>query len=268
MKSFARAGTVAAAAVFATIAFNSTPTQAASIAISCGAVGAELELCRTGAEAWAKETGNEVVIVSTPNSSTERLALYQQILAAGGDDIDVYQIDVIWPGILGSHFIDLAPFMDGAQDAHFPAIVENNTIDGELKAMPWFTDAGVLYYRKDLLDKHGREVPQTWADLAETAKIVLDAERGEGNDRMNGIVFQGRAYEGLTCNALEWIDSYGGGAIVSEDGEVKFSWQIAVEPSGKMMARWQTATGIQVKQGIVLEASGQKPLTLPYSIPA
>ena len=52
---------------------------------------------------------------------------------------------------------------------------------------------------------------------------------------------------------------------ISENGEVKFSWQIAVEPSGKMMARWQTATGIQVKQGIVLEASGQKPLTLPYS---
>jgi invasion protein IalB len=52
---------------------------------------------------------------------------------------------------------------------------------------------------------------------------------------------------------------------ISEDGKIKFSWQIAVEPSGRMMARWQTATGIQVKEGIVLEASGQKPLTLPYS---
>ncbi len=257
MKSFARAGTVAVGAVFATIAFNSTPTLAASISISCGAVGAELELCRTGAEAWAKETGNEVVIVSTPNSSTERLALYQQILAAGGDDIDVYQIDVIWPGILGSHFIDLAPYMDGAQGAHFPAIVENNTIDGELKAMPWFTDAGVLYYRKDLLDKHGREVPKTWADLAETARIVLDAERGEGNDRMNGIVFQGRAYEGLTCNALEWIDSYGGGAIVSEDGEVTVnnpqavaalneagSWINEIAPEGVLNYAEEEARGV------------------------
>ena len=50
--------------------------------------------------------------------------------------------------------------------------------------------------------------------------MILDAEKGEGNDRMTGIVFQGRAYEGLTCNALEWIDSYGGGAIVDEDGKV------------------------------------------------
>ncbi|MEM9105293.1 MAG: invasion associated locus B family protein [Pseudomonadota bacterium] len=52
---------------------------------------------------------------------------------------------------------------------------------------------------------------------------------------------------------------------ISEDGKIKFSWQIAVDSSGKMTARWQTATGIRIKEGIVLQASGQKPLTLPYS---
>lgn len=52
---------------------------------------------------------------------------------------------------------------------------------------------------------------------------------------------------------------------ISEDGKIKFSWQIAVDSSGRMTARWQTATGIRVKEGIVLQASGQKPLTLPYS---
>ena len=257
MQRFIRAGTAAAGAVLATFAFQSGAAQAATVSISCGAVGAELELCRTGAEAWAQETGNEVVIVSTPNSSTERLALYQQILAAGGDDIDVYQIDVIWPGILGSHFIDLAPYTDGAQDAHFPAIVENNTIDGELKAMPWFTDAGVLYYRKDLLEKHGHEVPTTWADLAQTAGAIVEAEKAEGNDRMNGIVFQGRAYEGLTCNALEWIDSYGGGAIVDDDGKVTInnpnavaaleeagSWIGKIAPDGVLNYAEEEARGV------------------------
>ncbi|WP_239031817.1 ABC transporter substrate-binding protein [Paroceanicella profunda] len=164
-------------------------------------------------------TGNTVKVVSTPNSSSERLALYQQILAAGAGDIDVLQVDVVWPGILGTHFIDLKPYTQGAQDDHFQAIVENNTVDGELKAMPWFTDAGVLFYRKDLLEKYDRAVPTTWEEMAETARIVQKGEREAGDDDLWGYVFQARAYEGLTCNALEWIDSYGG-EIVDAKGDV------------------------------------------------
>ncbi|HEU0221377.1 MAG TPA: ABC transporter substrate-binding protein [Paracoccaceae bacterium] len=194
--------------------------RAEEVSISCGAVGLELSLCESGAMAWAEQTGNTIRIVSTPNSTTERLALYQQILAAGASDIDVFQIDVIWPGILGSHFIDLAPFSKGAEKEHFEAIVFNNTIDGELKAMPWFTDAGVLFYRKDLLEKYGKSPPTTWEEMTATAKEIQDAERAAGNAGMWGFVFQGKAYEGLTCDALEWIDSYGGGEVVDADGVI------------------------------------------------
>lgn len=194
--------------------------QGVDVSISCGAVGQELELCRQGAEAWAQETGNTVTVVSTPNSSTERLALYQQLLAAGADDIDVFQIDVIWPGILGQHFIDLSEHTNGAEADHFEAIVENNTVDGRLVAMPWFTDAGLLYYRSDLIEKHGASVPETWEELTETARLIQNAERAEGNERMWGFVFQGRAYEGLTCNALEWIDAFNGGTAVDAEGNV------------------------------------------------
>ena len=167
-------------------------------------------------------------MISTPNSATERLALYQQMLAAGSADIDVYQIDVIWPGILASHFIDLAEHVDQETiDQHFPAIVENNTVDDALVAMPWFTDAGLLYYRKDLLEKYGKQPPTTWQELTETAKAIQDGERGAGNDKMLGFVFQAKAYEGLTCNALEWIDSFGGGTIVAEDGKITINNQQA-----------------------------------------
>ena len=78
-----------------------------TISISCSSLGIELELCQEGADAWAKETGNKVKLVSTPARANERLALYQQLLAAGSADIDVFQIDVVWPGILANHFIDL-----------------------------------------------------------------------------------------------------------------------------------------------------------------
>jgi len=214
----------------ATAAFLiSGAAQAADISISCGAVGAELQLCREGVEAWAAETGHSVTVVSTPNSSTERLSLYQQLLAAGADDIDVFQIDVIWPGILGNHFIDLAPHSDGAEAEHFEAIIENNTVDGELKAMPWYTDAGVLYYRADLLDKHGFAPPATWEEMTETARAVMQAERAEGADGMWGFVFQGRAYEGLTCNALEWVHAFRGGEIIGADGAITIDNAQAVD---------------------------------------
>jgi trehalose/maltose transport system substrate-binding protein len=208
-------------AVLTTLVGGAFGAQAATVSISCGAVGLELEICQQGAQAWAEETGNDVEVISTPNSSTERLALYQQILAANSADIDVFQIDVIWPGILGNHFIDLAEHIPQDQiDQHFPAIVENNTVDGALVAMPWFTDAGLLYYRTDLLEKYGKQPPETWQQLTEIAKEIQDGERAEGNDRMQGFVFQAKAYEGLTCDALEWIYSFNGGTIVSPDGEI------------------------------------------------
>jgi len=210
----------ATAAVCLALALRPAHAQAVEVSISCGAVGQELELCRDGAQAWAQRTGHRVRIVSTPNSATERLALYQQLLAGGSTAIDIYQVDVVWPGILARNFIDLAPYANGAQKEHFAAIIENNTIDGRLVAMPLYTDAGVLYYRRDLLEKHGVPVPETWQQMTEAAQRIQAAERREGQTGLWGFVFQGRAYEGLTVNALEWIDSFGGGHVVEDDGSI------------------------------------------------
>src|SRR5438552_1879934 len=83
----------------------------------------------------------------------------------------------------------------------------------KLLAMPWFTDAGLLYYRKDLLEKYGEKVPATWEEMSATAQKIQDGERKAGNKEMQGYVFQGKSYEGLTCDALEWVSSYKGGSI-------------------------------------------------------
>lgn len=203
--------------------------QAAQIKISCGAVGQELELCKSAAEAWGKKTGNEVQVVATPTDANERLALYQQILSSQSDKIDVYQVDVVWPGLLANHLLDMTPYAKGVQKQHFESIVANNTVGGKLVAMPWFIDAGLLYYRKDLLDKHKQKLPTTWDELAQSAKLIQDAERKGGNDKMWGYVWQGRAYEGLTCNAVEWLVSYGGGTIVEPNGKVSVNNPKAVK---------------------------------------
>jgi len=202
------------------VLLGGAPAAAATIRLSCGAVGRELEMCRTAAQAWAAKTGNAIEVVATPNDASERLALYEQMLASRSDRIDVFQVDVVWPGMLGSHFIDLRPYAKGAEAGMFRDFVASDTKDGRLVAMPWFINTGLLFYRKDLLAKYGAPVPATWEALAATARRVQDGERAAGNPRMWGWVWQGRAYEGLTCNALEWIASRGGGAIVASDGRV------------------------------------------------
>lgn len=203
--------------------------QPVQLAISCGALGVELKLCTEAVAEWERQTGHQVTIVTTPNSSTDRLALYLQMLASGAGDIDVLQIDVVWAGILASHLIDLGPHVGDAPSNHFPALIENDTVDGRLVAMPWWADVGVLYYRTDLLEKHGFAPPRTWQELTEIARAVQQAERAEGNRGLWGFVFQGKAYEGLTCDALEWIDSFGGGTIVNDAGEVTIDNPRAIE---------------------------------------
>ncbi len=244
-------------AVLASSMLLGTSLQAATVTISCGAVGTELEVCRDGAEAWSKKTGHEVKLVSTPNSSTERLSLYQQILSAQSTDIDVMQIDVVWPGMLEKHLLDLKSHTNGAEKDHFPSLVQNNTVNGRLVAMPWFTDAGVLYYRKDLLKKYGFEAPTTWEQLTDMAKDVQAKERQAGNEQMWGYVWQGRAYEGLTCDALEWIYSYDGGTIIDPKGKVTInnpqavkaldtakSWVGTISPAGVLNYTEEEARGV------------------------
>ena len=98
-------------AVILTLGFVGNARAQVTVSISCSSLGIEQQLCQTGADAWASETGNEVKLVSTPYDAQERLALYQQLLAAGSADIDIFQIDIVWPGILANHFINLKQYL-------------------------------------------------------------------------------------------------------------------------------------------------------------
>src|SRR3569623_1803064 len=161
-----RSASLIAASLALCAAFTPSAQAKVTVSISCSSLGIEMELCRDGAQAWAKQTGNEVKLVSTPAAAQERLALYQSLLASKSDKVDVFQIDVVWPGILANQFLDLNQFIEpGKQDGYFQPLIANNTVDGKLVAVPWFVDAGMLYYRKDLLDKYQLKVPEAWADL-------------------------------------------------------------------------------------------------------
>jgi trehalose/maltose transport system substrate-binding protein len=234
------------------------PMRADTIAIACGSVGIEFELCREGAQAWAARTGHTIRMISTPNDANERLALFQQLLAARSPDIDVFQIDVVWPGILSPFLLDLATHITAEEiSGYLPTLIANNRVHERLVALPWFADAGLLYYRHDLLKKHNATLPQTWRDLTTIARRIQERERAGGHERMWGFVWQGRAYEGLTCNALEWIYSNGGGGIVDKAGKVTIhnknaaaaltlaaDWIGAITPPGVLNYTEEEARGV------------------------
>ena len=170
----------------------------------------------------AAHPGVNVVVTYGPKNVTDLLGLYLQYFAAKRSDIDVYGIDVIWPGDIADHLVDLNSY--GGKDVvsqYFPSMVQNDTVKGRLVAVPYLANAPVLYYRTDLLKKYGFDnPPATWSSLADMAATIQKGERAAGNQDFWGIVYQGKAYEGLTCDALEWVSSYGGGTVVDSNGKI------------------------------------------------
>lgn len=244
------AGTVLALAAASSL-------QAATLTIACGSNAADVEHCFKHAQEWGKKNGHEVKLYSPPANTTDNLALLRQQFAAKSSDVDVMMIDVVWPGVIKDHLVDLKKYSKGVEATHFPAIIANNTIDGKLLGIPWFTDAGLLYYRKDLLAKHGQKVPNTWDELAAVAKKVQDAERAGGAADFQGFVFQAKAYEGLACNALEWVASFGGGEVVDKAGNITInnpqaakaldtaaSWIGTIAPGGVLNYGEEDARGV------------------------
>ncbi len=231
--------------------------QAATITISCGSNAADVEYCGKFAEEWGKKKGHTVKMYTPPASTTDNLALLRQQFAAKSADLDVIMIDVVWPGVIKDHLVDLKKYSKGAEAKHFPAIVANNTIDGKLLGMPFFTDAGLLFYRKDLIEKYKLKAPDTWDDLAAAAKKIQDGERAAGVADFQGFVFQAKAYEGLTCDALEWVHSFGGGEIVDKAGNITInnpraakaldtaaSWIGTIAPGGVLNYGEEDARGV------------------------
>jgi trehalose/maltose transport system substrate-binding protein len=183
-------------------------------------VGLGAQIDEVLVEQFTDATGIEVEIIPKPQDATENYSTYQRFFQGQSADIDVMMLDVIWPGAFAPHLADLSETLGDEAEMHYSTLIENNTIDGKLVAIPWFADFGMLYYRTDLLEQYDFDgPPETWDELEEIAQTVQDGEQEEGNEEFVGFVWQGAAYEGLTCDALEWIYTHNGGTII-EDGEI------------------------------------------------
>ena len=173
----------------------------------------------------------EVSFIEMPSDSGKQHDKYVTVFNAKGTDYDVFDADVIWPAefaqagyalpldnYIAKDGINLKDYMDGP--------VNSLTFKGKTWGMPKFIDAGLLFYRTDLV----KTAPATWEDLIVQAKSV----KGKVDFPY---LMQAKQYEGLVCNAIEFISAYGG-KVVDGDGNIT-------------IASAETKKGLEVMKSIV-----------------
>jgi multiple sugar transport system substrate-binding protein len=155
------------------------------------------------------------IVSASTNSDTNRGTLTTQI-SGGSSTPDVFLGDVVWPAQFAKAGI-AQPLSDYLKSDYWntfaPGLVQSATYKGKVYAAPFFLDESFLFYRKDLLAAHNLPVPKTWDQVMSESKTLQQAKAVK-----NGFDFQGNSYEGLTCNANEFIAD-AGGSIVSKDGK-------------------------------------------------
>jgi ABC-type glycerol-3-phosphate transport system substrate-binding protein len=109
-------------------------------------------------EEFTHETGILVKDLPAPETAIDQLALWRKLLQSPTDAPDVFAIDVIWPSMMAEFSLPLTPDLSETK-GDYSMLVANDTVDGQLIAMPYHVDAGLLFYRTDLLHAYGYKEP-------------------------------------------------------------------------------------------------------------
>lgn len=155
--------------------------------------------------------GPRVRVETLPDEQHQLMALE---LNAGLSELDILDVDVIWTAEFAQNgwLVDLEELRPDIEQASLPVAVQTAMWDGRLWAAPGTTDAGLLYYRKDLV----KSPPTTWEELKDIG-FQVGAERG-----IAPFVADGAQHEGLVVQYLEYFWSAGGQVFDADDGSVLF----------------------------------------------
>lgn len=187
---------------------------------------------------FTRHTGIPVRLVPEPESASQQLIQALALLKRGEGSVDVFQVDTTWPAVVADYMVDLKDVLAEELSNESPEAVENATVRGRVIAAPLFVEYGMLYYRTDLLKKYGfLHPPRTWKELEAESSRIQSGERRTGRSHFWGYVWQGAEYEGLTCNALEWQASEGGGNLLEPDHTVNVDNPATIRAFSRA-ARW------------------------------
>ena len=186
---------------------------------------------------FTQATGTRIKNIPIPEYTRNYVDLARKLLA-DPSGADVVNIDLIWSPILAPDLLDLRPYLASEIALIEPQLLPAYTVNGKLVAVPFNVPLGALEYRSDLLREYGYiHPPTTWSELESMAERIQTGERAKGKKDFWGYVWQGAAGEALTCNALEWQVSEGGGHIVEDDRTISVNNPAAIR-SWQRAKRW------------------------------
>ena len=188
------------------------------------------EMWRAVLDRYQEQTPGVTVTIETGGNTSEAQSQYlNTVMSASDSTLDVVILDVVRPAQFAAAGWSV-PIDDVDMAAYLPAYAEANTVDGQVVALPAFSDAMFLYYRTDLLEKYGLSVPTTWEELRTAARTVLE---GEGDGDLQGLSFQAKAIEGAVCTFL--LPYWSQGRNLVEDGRLTLDEEAATAS----MALWK-----------------------------
>ncbi|MFN3995515.1 MAG: ABC transporter substrate-binding protein [bacterium] len=207
--------------IFFIIMFSLVYGQSISILIGGSADG-----WKEIADEFYKQYGIKVNVIQGPPSTDAREIMYSISLLTKTKGFDVIYLDVVWLGKFASAgwLTPISYFVDPEQYFRLNNLtnIEASIYKGEFFTIPIKADAGLLYYRKDLLEKYGYKPPTSWEELKQMAKDIKFKEKEKGIN-IEGFVFQGKQYEGLVCNFYEVLRGMGYELIIQEDQNFKIA---------------------------------------------
>lgn len=157
----------------------------------------------------------DIVKVDIPKHEN-RLEFIQKAIDDPTKSVDIIDADIVWTYTLAKNnrITALDDYFTNAElNSFFSSALQGNIIDNKLYGIPYRTDTGILYYRKDLLNKYNQKVPTTYKELIEVYKNISEHED------IYGLAGSWFPYEGLTCNAMELLWAYGGQLNTETDHE-------------------------------------------------
>ena len=166
-------------------------------------------------------SGAHVILVEGPPSTNGREDLYSTSFLSGDSAYDIVLCDVVWTAKFAAAgwLLDLTTYLSEEDAGNFlNADLEAGKYAGRLYRVPAYTDAGLLYYRKDLIAKP----PKTFEELISLAR------KHQTKDRW-GFLWQGKQYEGLVAVFLEVLWGHGGEWINATTREVLLDSADAVD---------------------------------------